>query len=119
MHKKPAGASPLPGTTSRIIPEPSQSGHACEIRVRSELERTQIAIQQATGQTPTKVRPPYGAGGWPGHYDRELARVAANLGLSIHNWDVDTEDWRAPAGLGAGKLKAIRNQLTAMHAVPA
>ncbi|MEZ5476210.1 MAG: polysaccharide deacetylase family protein [Thiolinea sp.] len=82
-----------------------------EIRVRSELERTQIAIQQATGQTPTKVRPPYGAGGWPGHYDRELARVAANLGLSIHNWDVDTEDWRAPAGLGAGKLKAIRNQL--------
>lgn len=83
-----------------------------ESRVRSELERTQQAIIDATGFTPTKIRPPYGAGGWAGNYDRELLRVARSMNLAIHNWDIDTEDWRRPAGLGAARLRDIKRQLS-------
>ena len=82
-----------------------------ESRVRSELERTQQAIIDASGFVPTKIRPPYGAGGWAGNYDRELLRVARSMNLAIHNWDIDTEDWRRPAGLGAARLQNIKRQL--------
>lgn len=84
---------------------------ASEEKVQSELERTQNAIKEATEEKATKVRPPYGAGGWPGRQDPELARVAGNLSLSIHNWDIDTEDWKKPRGIGAAKIEKIRNQL--------
>jgi peptidoglycan/xylan/chitin deacetylase (PgdA/CDA1 family) len=77
--------------------------------VRRELERTQESIKKAAGVTPTKIRPPYGAGGWP-PYDRELAAVARELSLSIHNWDIDTEDWKSPKGLGPSKRAMIEQQ---------
>ncbi len=84
---------------------------AKEDKVRSELEETQKIIKEVTGIRPTKVRPPYGAGGWPKNHDPELARVARNLSLTIHNWDIDTEDWKAPRGIGAEKIKMIEKQL--------
>lgn len=84
---------------------------ASEDTVKSELQRTQSAIQEATGVTPTKVRPPYGAGGWPKKYDPELARVAKSLSLTIENWDIDTEDWKAPRGVGETKLANVQRQL--------
>ncbi len=46
---------------------------------------TQQVIKKACGRTPTRVRPPYGAGGWPKKYDPEIARVARSLSMSIHN----------------------------------
>lgn len=79
--------------------------------VRMELQKTQESIKKITGVTATKVRPPYGAGGWPGNHDPELADVAAKLSLAIQNWDIDTLDWGAPRGLGLTKLSAIENQL--------
>ena len=84
---------------------------ADEAVVRSELQRTQKIIKEIAGVTPTRVRPPYGAGGWPTKYDPELAKVAKELSLSINNWDVDTEDWRAPRGIGPKKLESIKTQL--------
>lgn len=84
---------------------------ASEAVVRSELEKTQDSIKKATGTTPTKIRPPYGAGGWP-PYDPQLARVAASLSLKIENWDVDTEDWKSPKGtMDPAKLRMIKKQL--------
>lgn len=77
--------------------------------VRKELEKTQQSIQRAAGFTPTKIRPPYGAGGWP-PYDRELAAVAKELSLSIQNWDIDTEDWKSPQGVGSSKQAMIARQ---------
>lgn len=69
-------------------------------------------IEKVTGYKPTRVRPPYGAGGWPKKYDPELESVVKKLGLSIHNWDVDTEDWRKPRGLlGAERLKKMEKKL--------
>jgi len=84
---------------------------ASEAAVRSELEKTQDSIRRATGTTPTKIRPPYGAGGWP-PYDPQLARVAASLSLQIENWDIDTEDWKSPKGtMDPAKLRMIKKQL--------
>lgn len=83
---------------------------ASEGKVQSELERTQNVIKEATGVKATKVRPPYGAGGWPKRHDPELAKVATNLSLSIHNWDIDTEDWKKPRGIGAAKIEMLKKQ---------
>ncbi|MCI5223166.1 MAG: polysaccharide deacetylase family protein [Candidatus Electrothrix sp. AR4] len=78
--------------------------------VWTELKKTQKSIEKAAGVTPTKIRPPYGAGGWPSKFDRELAQVATELSLSIQNWDVDTEDWKAPKGVGSSKRAMIQRQ---------
>lgn len=84
---------------------------ASEDKVRSELEKTQQIITEVTGMTPTKIRPPGGAGGWPKKFDPELAKVANSLSLSIHNWDIDTEDWKSPCGIGSAKIEMIKKQL--------
>lgn len=85
--------------------------NATEAVVRSELEKTQDSIKRATGISPTKIRPPYGAGGWP-PYDPQLARVAASLSLHIENWEIDTEDWKSPKGMmDSDKLRTIKKQL--------
>jgi peptidoglycan/xylan/chitin deacetylase (PgdA/CDA1 family) len=86
---------------------------ASEAEVRRQLEDTQNAVKKATGVTPTKVRPPYGAGGWPKKYDPELAKTAKDLSLIIENWDIDTEDWKTPQGIDEKKLEKVRGQLSA------
>jgi peptidoglycan-N-acetylglucosamine deacetylase len=85
---------------------------APEQDVRSELEQTQNIIEDTTGVTPTKIRPPYGAGGFRGHLDPELVEVASDLSLTIITWDIDTEDWKAPKGLGPEKIRNIESQFT-------
>lgn len=80
--------------------------------VRLELKDTQAVIADATGVIPTKVRPPYGAGGFCGHIDPELAKVAEELSLTIVTWDIDTEDWKTPQGLGREKISTIESQFT-------
>lgn len=83
---------------------------APEHDVMSQLKDTQEIIKDNTGVTPTKVRPPYGAGGWPKKFDPELARVAQKLALAIQNWDIDTNDWADPAGIQEKKLTDIEKQ---------
>ncbi len=78
--------------------------------VRRELEQTQNIIKTVTGVTPSKIRPPYRAGGFRGHLDPELANVARELALTIVTWDIDTEDWKAPKGLGPEKIRNIESQ---------
>lgn len=82
-----------------------------EADVRSQLQKTQDIIKSATNKTPTKVRPPYGAGGFPNNIDPELAKVASDLNLTIIVWDIDTEDWKSPQGLGATKIAEVKKQL--------
>ena len=62
--------------------------------VRSELEETQNVIEDTTGFIPTKIRPPYGAGGFRGHLDADLVEAARELSLEIVTWDIDTEKIR-------------------------
>jgi len=87
-----------------------------EGKVRGEVKSAQDEIKKATGVAPTKVRPPYGSGGWPGMIDPELGAVAKELSLKVENWNIDTRDWEAPLGLiptglpGEKKLDSIAEQ---------
>ncbi len=86
-------------------------GSVSEQQVMLEVRKTQEIIKETTGVYATKIRPPYGAGGWPNNLDAELSKVANSLFLKIHNWDIGTEDWRKPQGIGATKFRMIREQL--------
>ena len=83
---------------------------ATEEQVRLELSQTQEAIADATGVTATKIRPPFGAGGFEGNIDPELAAVAGELNLDIVTWDIDSKDYLAPLGPVPEKYSDIENQ---------
>jgi peptidoglycan/xylan/chitin deacetylase (PgdA/CDA1 family) len=83
---------------------------ASEEQVRLELSQTQDVIADVTGVTATKIRPPFGAGGFEGNIDPELAAVAAELDLDIVTWDIDSRDTLAPPGPGPEKYSDIENQ---------
>ena len=72
--------------------------------VYQELARTQTAVQQTAGVTPTKFRPPYGA------VNNTVRNAAATLGLSVNLWSIDTSDWAQP-----GTNTIIRRALTGDH----
>ena len=56
--------------------------------VLKEVTRTNDLIEQATGQRPTLLRPPYGA------TNNTVRQVAVDLGMSQILWNVDPEDWK-------------------------
>lgn len=57
-------------------------------QIADEVDRTAQAVQDATGTSPTLVRPPYGA------VDDDVLSVLEARGETAVLWDVDTEDWR-------------------------
>src|SRR2546421_3395527 len=59
--------------------------------VRSQLQRTDDAIKNATGQRPTLMRPPYGS-----ITAREKRWIHDEFGYRIILWDVDPLDWKRP-----------------------
>ena len=59
--------------------------------VRSQLQRTDDAIKNATGKRPTLMRPPYGS-----ITDREKHWIHDEFGYQVILWDVDPYDWRRP-----------------------
>jgi peptidoglycan/xylan/chitin deacetylase (PgdA/CDA1 family) len=59
-------------------------------QVASQLRRTNEVIEQATGESPTEWRPPYGA-------TSDLVEAARDVGLnSMVLWTVDPRDWADP-----------------------
>jgi len=59
--------------------------------VRSQLQRTDDAIKNATGKRPTLMRPPYGS-----LTDREKHWIHDEFGYEVILWDVDPYDWKRP-----------------------
>src|SRR5216110_56030 len=59
--------------------------------VRSQLQRTDDAIKNATGERPTLMRPPYGS-----ITAREKRWIHDEFGYRIILWDVDPYDWKRP-----------------------
>ncbi|MFI0483729.1 polysaccharide deacetylase family protein [Actinomadura sp. 9N215] len=53
--------------------------------VRSQIQRTQQAVKNASGVAPTLMRPPYGA------TNKQVGRA---IGMPLILWSVDTLDWR-------------------------
>src|SRR5580700_8679948 len=60
-------------------------------RVTAEITKTQDAIKDASGYTPTLLRPPYGA-----ITPRQREWIANQFGLNIILWSVDPLDWKRP-----------------------
>jgi peptidoglycan-N-acetylglucosamine deacetylase len=60
-------------------------------RVTAEITKTQDAIKDASGFTPTLLRPPYGA-----ITPRQREWIANQFGLTIILWSVDPFDWKRP-----------------------
>jgi peptidoglycan/xylan/chitin deacetylase (PgdA/CDA1 family) len=59
--------------------------------VRSQLRRTDDAIKNAIGKSPTLVRPPYGS-----ITPRQKRWIHDEFGYEIAMWDVDPFDWKRP-----------------------
>ncbi|GII77575.1 acetylxylan esterase [Sphaerisporangium rufum] len=80
-------------------------------QVQSELQRTQQAIQQATGTAPKLYRPPYGS------TNGTVKSIAQQLGLTEIIWDVDSQDWNGASTAqivqAAGRLQ--NGQIILMH----
>jgi peptidoglycan-N-acetylglucosamine deacetylase len=60
-------------------------------RVTAEITKTQDAIKDASGLTPTILRPPYGA-----ITPRQREWIENQFGLSVILWSVDPFDWKRP-----------------------
>ena len=60
-------------------------------KVTAEITKTQDAIKDASGFTPTLLRPPYGA-----ITSRQREWIENQFGLSIILWSVDPFDWKRP-----------------------
>jgi peptidoglycan-N-acetylglucosamine deacetylase len=60
-------------------------------KVTAEIAKTQDAIKDASGFTPTLLRPPYGA-----ITSRQREWIENQFGLSIILWSVDPFDWKRP-----------------------
>ena len=77
----------------------------------SELSRTQTAIRNGGGGTPTIFRPPYG------ETNATLQSAASALGLRTVTWDVDSQDWNgaSTAQIVQAASTLTNGQLILMH----
>src|SRR5215467_12367837 len=66
-------------------------GKMSQENVRSQIQRTDDAIKNATGKRPTLLRPPYGS-----ITDGEKRWIHDQFGYNIILWDVDPLDWKRP-----------------------
>ncbi|KAJ3506057.1 hypothetical protein NMY22_g17369 [Coprinellus aureogranulatus] len=58
-------------------------------QIHNEMWKTEQAIQRITGATPAFVRPPFG------NYNDLVLEAAGARGLTISNWDLDSEDGKS------------------------
>lgn len=66
-------------------------GKMSDESVRSQIRRTDDAIRNAAGVTPTLLRPPYGS-----VTARQKKWINQEFGYKIALWDVDPLDWKRP-----------------------
>lgn len=83
--------------------------------LRKQIVRTERAIEKATGQRPTLLRPPYGA------RDKTVDSVARKLGYAEVLWSVDTRDWahHKPKKTLAAAAKAKPGAIVLLHDIHA
>ncbi|MBV8375869.1 MAG: polysaccharide deacetylase family protein [Verrucomicrobia bacterium] len=94
-------AAANPDLVRRILAEGNEIGNhswthpqlskLSDDRVTAEITKTQDAIKQASGFTPTLLRPPYGA-----ITPRQRTWIESQFGLNIILWSVDPFDWKRP-----------------------
>uniref|UniRef100_UPI00344FF40E polysaccharide deacetylase family protein n=1 Tax=Carnobacterium TaxID=2747 RepID=UPI00344FF40E len=57
-------------------------------QVRKEIQQSSAVIEQATGNLPTLLRPPYGA------INENVKQLSTSMNLPIIMWSVDSLDWK-------------------------
>lgn len=67
---------------------------------RSQIARTNVAVQKATGDAPECIRPPYGS------YNKGTLIRAQRFGMPLVLWSIDSRDWARP---GTGRI--VKNVL--------
>ncbi|MBA1334900.1 MAG: Polysaccharide deacetylase family protein [Firmicutes bacterium] len=70
--------------------------------VRAQLISTQVLIHRYTGQKPRYFRPP------GGYYDRNMVRIAQDIGLQTVLWSLNSTD--ADKKNSAGRIKGVVTQ---------
>ena len=83
--------------------------------IQSQLTRTQQAIQQTAGVTPTLFRPPYG------ETNSTVQQIESSLGLREIIWDVDSQDWNnaSVSAIRSAAGRLTNGQIILMHDWPA
>jgi len=84
-----------------------------DTNIAKEVDRTNKAIEKATGVAPKLFRPPYGA---------INQRVKADINMPLILWDVDTLDWKnRDATIVAKRVvkSADKNKIILMHDIHA
>jgi peptidoglycan/xylan/chitin deacetylase (PgdA/CDA1 family) len=86
-----------------------------QAQIDSEISRTQQAIANGGGGTPTLFRPPYG------ETNATLKSVEAKYGLREVIWDVDSGDWNNASvdAIVAANARLGNGQVILMHEWPA
>jgi peptidoglycan/xylan/chitin deacetylase (PgdA/CDA1 family) len=84
-------------------------------QIESEISRTQQAIANAGGGTPTLFRPPYG------ETNSTVQSIASRYGLRQIIWDVDSQDWNNASvdAIVAANARLTNGQIILMHDWPA
>ncbi len=72
-------------------------------QVKSQLEQNNTAIEGAGAPKPTIFRPPYGS------TSANMNTAAADLGMIVITWDVDSQDWN---GAGSAAIVAANENMT-------
>jgi peptidoglycan/xylan/chitin deacetylase (PgdA/CDA1 family) len=67
---------------------------------RSQVARANVAVAQATGDSPECLRAPYGA------INRSVLLRAQRFNMPVIQWSIDSRDWSKP-----GTYKIVRNVL--------
>lgn len=80
-----------------------------DAQLRWQLRATQQAVRAATGETPTCLRPPYGA------VDRRVRYLASKQGLQVQLWNNDWTDGSTAYEKKATPAQAARRVLASLH----
>lgn len=84
-------------------------------KMRSQIERTNEAIKNATGIKPDLIRPPYG------DFNKKVNGVIKSEDMASVLWTVDTRDWesRNPKKIfkSVKKVKKLDGKIILMHSI--
>lgn len=80
-------------------------------QIEKEIKASTKRILEATGKTPTWIRPPYGA------VDGQVYTALHSHNLNVALWSIDTQDWKRPgtAAIVKRATKGLPGAVILMH----
>lgn len=72
-------------------------------KVNEEIEKTNQVIKEATGVDVKLLRPPYGSA------NKKVQDISTSHGMTIVNWNIDTNDWKKGATAETMTSEVLKN----------